>query len=139
MVVSVATAVPNQYKEDKFDENKFKFVNGIYQQIYKQGVEIQENQSVLVSYTLRLENDPEKILEQATAWMHKNYIIDGIYEAIKQTGYGGKGTFIIPPALGFDSKGSDIVPPNATILLDIEVIEVKDGDIFSLGTLEQVE
>ena len=52
-------------------------------------------------------------------------VISGWNEGIQLLNTGAKGTFIIPPDLAYGSKGAGgVIPPNATLIFDIELLEI---------------
>jgi peptidylprolyl isomerase len=94
------------------------------------GKAAQKGQRVSVHYTGRLENGT--VFDSSVSrgkpiefTLGVGQVIKGWDEGIALMKEGGTASLIIPPDLGYGSRGAGaVIPPNATLLFDVELVKV---------------
>lgn len=94
------------------------------------GAQPRQGQRVSVHYAGRLENGTEfdssfKRGQPITFTLGVGQVIAGWDEGISLMKEGGEATLIIPPHLGYGASGAGgVIPPNATLIFEVELVSV---------------
>ena len=94
------------------------------------GAAPKRGETVNVHYTGWLENGTkfDSSLDRRSPFsfhLGGGQVIRGWDEGVKGMKVGGKRTLIIPPEMGYGSRGAGgVIPPNATLVFDVELIKV---------------
>jgi FKBP-type peptidyl-prolyl cis-trans isomerase len=51
-------------------------------------------------------------------------VIKGWTEALQLMKVGGKARLVVPPTIGYGPMGNDPIPPNATLVFDVELVDI---------------
>jgi peptidylprolyl isomerase len=99
------------------------------------GAQPKKGQTVVVDYTGWLYENGAKgakfdsSVDRGYPFMFKigkGEVIQGWDDGVASMKVGGKRTLIIPPALGYGTRGTGgTIPPNATLLFEVELLDIK--------------
>lgn len=95
-----------------------------------QGAEVKSGDTVTVHYTGTL-TDGKKfdssldINEPFTTQIGVGNVIEGWDEGIVGMKVGGKRKLSIPPELGYGDRAMGSIPPNSTLIFEVELLDVK--------------
>jgi len=95
------------------------------------GAQAVAGKTVAVHYTGKLQDG--KVFDSSISRgepiefpLGKGRVIKGWDEGITLMKVGGKAQLIIPPDLGYGERGAGgVIPPNATLVFDVELVSVK--------------
>ncbi len=94
------------------------------------GVMATPDRKVAVHYTGWLENGTkfDSSLDRGQPFVFTlgaGQVIKGWDQGVDGMKVGGKRKLIIPPALGYGSRGVSIIPPNSTLIFEVELLDVR--------------
>jgi FKBP-type peptidyl-prolyl cis-trans isomerase len=95
------------------------------------GTEAKEGSTISVKYTGTLtdgtvfDSTDKHGGQPVTFQLAKGQLIDGWVQGIPGMKVGGKRKLVIPPDLGYGSRGQASIPPNSTLIFEIELTDVK--------------
>ena len=94
------------------------------------GAEAVPGKTVSIHYTGKLENgkvfDSSVGKEPLTFVVAAGQMIPGFDQGVQGMKVGGKRTITIPPSLGYGEQGAgDVIPPNSTLIFDVELVSVQ--------------
>ncbi|WP_161882455.1 FKBP-type peptidyl-prolyl cis-trans isomerase [Deinococcus alpinitundrae] len=96
-----------------------------------QGAPARKGQMVKVHYTGTLENgtkfDSSRDRGEPIEFqLGAGQVIQGWDDGISQMNVGDKAKLTIPPSLGYGARGAGgVIPPNATLIFDVELVDAR--------------
>jgi peptidylprolyl isomerase len=128
-----ALIAKSEEKRDSMEPNTVTTASGLkYVDIQAgQGVSPSKGQTVVVHYTGTLEDGTkfDSSRDRNSPFSFKigvGQVIQGWDEGVGRMKVGGRRQLIIPPELGYGSRGAGgVIPPNATLIFDVELLEIK--------------
>src|SRR5260221_11008228 len=127
-------AAGDSTSEKKKDEGKgVRLPSGLkYEEIkVGEGAQPKTGQTVQVEYTGWLTNGTkfDSSADHGRPYefpLGQGRVIKGWDEGVASMQVGGQRTLLIPPGLGYGASGAGgVIPPNATLLFEVELLEVK--------------
>lgn len=105
----------------------------IYKVKQGDGQKLQEGLFVKIHYAGYFEDgklfDSSREREQPiTLQIGKNQVIPGWEQALKEMSVGDKARVVIPPKLAYGEQGNQVIEPNATLIMDIEILEANEPE-----------
>ena len=102
----------------------------IQDEVVGSGTEAQSGNTVTVNYLGTLENGTkfDSSYDRKTPFTTQigvGQVIKGWDEGIVGMKVGGKRKLIIPPSLGYGSQAAGSIPPNSTLIFEVELLDVK--------------
>ncbi|MBX3277053.1 MAG: FKBP-type peptidyl-prolyl cis-trans isomerase [Acidobacteria bacterium] len=93
------------------------------------GASPEAGKSIKVHYTGWLENGTkfDSSVDRGqpfTFQIGRGQVIKGWDEGVMSMKVGGKRRLVIPPDLGYGARGQGTIPPNSTLIFDVELIDV---------------
>ena len=108
------------------------------------GVEIINHSKIKVHYLGKLEDGTKFDSsydrgEPLSFQIGLRQVIEGWENGLMGMKVGGKRTLIIPPEFAYGERGAgDLIPPNATLVFDVEIIDVQT-QMYSFVTMKEIK
>lgn len=119
---------------DSLTDGMTETTSGLYYEISEEnadGASPEAGQTVAVHYTGKLPSG--KVFDSSrqrgqpiTFPLGTGRVIPGWDEGIALMQIGEKGTFVIPPHLGYGERGAGPIPPNSWLIFDVELVEITE-------------
>ncbi|QJC38244.1 FKBP-type peptidyl-prolyl cis-trans isomerase [Enterobacteriaceae endosymbiont of Donacia marginata] len=106
--------------------------SGLVYKIHKMGYGkkiTNNNQIIVIKYTGKLIDGTEfdNTMPNKPLFISLKQVIAGWKEGLKYIKKGGKITLVVPPKLGYGSEITSGIPPNSTLIFEIELIDIMNS------------
>jgi peptidylprolyl isomerase len=84
-------------------------------------------QTVSIKYTIFIKDSKieERSVVPMTFTIGKDQALKGLDEGVRTMKLGGQRKLTVPPNLAYGAEGAKKVPPNSTLTIDVELVEIK--------------
>lgn len=139
---SYSSSITNPNTEDWSDPTKITYAAGLGIDLSKMtktalgdyyldvvpgsGTQLNKGDNMVVNYAGYLPNGIQFGASSAVlATLDSTDVIPGWVDGLQGMRTGGERLLVIPPALAYGPTGAGIIPPNSTIIFDVQLIEVQ--------------
>jgi FKBP-type peptidyl-prolyl cis-trans isomerase len=89
------------------------------------GAEAKKGNTISVNYTGTLEDGTEFETGSYEFQLGAGRVIEGWDKGFDGMKVGGQRKLIIPPEMGYGSQDMGVIPPNSTLIFEVELLDVK--------------
>jgi len=118
----------------KENKNVVELPSGLRYEILKAGAGAKPKVGQVAKIHYKLSSIKDQVLQDSNQGgqplellLQEGYAINGMIEGLLLTGVGGKTKLHVPAHLAYGDEGNQGIPPGATLVFEVDLLEVKDA------------